>query len=270
MEIDIMCIIVNCGKNKRPSKDTLETCWLMNSDGAGIMYNTGSNVVIQKGFMDFESFYKAFKRVPKTSELVAHFRIGTSGKVSESCCHPFPMSNDYKKLGRKKMVTDIGVAHNGIVSWCTPKDRMKSNVSDTMVYIAEVMYYIPIDRIETHKFTQDSIEETTGSKFTVMTTNGVTMIGDFILNKEDGCYYSNSGYLGYRLKGGQTSIYTHYLTDYTDSPTEQDGIVKCDCCDCLVEETDIVYDMDFGMICAECAAYLSEKYGFNINGAVTF
>ena len=262
MEIDIMCIIVNCGKNKRPSKDTLETCWIMNSDGAGIMYNTGSSIVIQKGFMDFDTFYKAFKKVPKQAELVAHFRIGTSGKVSEGCCHPFPMTNDYKKLGRKKVVTDVGVAHNGIVSWCTPKDRMKSNISDTMVYIAEVMSYIPIERIESHKFTQDSIEETTGSKFTVMTTNGVTMIGYFILNKEDGCFYSNSGYKGYRLKGGQTSIY--------NSPLEDDNYIHCYCCDCLVEETEVVYDRQYGMICKDCADYLLETYGLEVKGAVTF
>ena len=87
-------------------------------------------------------------------------------------------------------------------------------------------------------------------------------LNDFILNKEDGCFYSNSGYKGYRLKGGQTSIY--------NSPLEDDNYIHCYCCDCLVEETEVVYDRQYGMICKDCADYLLETYGLEVKGAVTF
>ena len=49
-----MCIIVAKKKGlELPTKEILRNCFNYNSDGAGLMFNDGKQVFIEKGFMDF-------------------------------------------------------------------------------------------------------------------------------------------------------------------------------------------------------------------------
>lgn len=76
-----MCIIVSKEKNKNiPSREILENCFNNNSDGAGFMYVLNKNVHIEKGFMNFESFYNRIIELDKKinlkkRSLIMHFRI---------------------------------------------------------------------------------------------------------------------------------------------------------------------------------------------------
>ena len=61
-----MCIIVAKKKGlELPTKERLKNCFNYNSDGAGIMFNDGNQVFIEKGFMDFNSFYSRLEALDK-------------------------------------------------------------------------------------------------------------------------------------------------------------------------------------------------------------
>ena len=52
-----MCIIINKPKGVAvPDSATIKQCWASNPHGAGVMYSTGKEVVIKKGFMTLEEF----------------------------------------------------------------------------------------------------------------------------------------------------------------------------------------------------------------------
>ena len=65
-----MCIIVSKEKGvKLPTKKILENCFNRNSDGAGFMYVKNNQVMIDKGYMTFEDFYKRLKELKKDYPL---------------------------------------------------------------------------------------------------------------------------------------------------------------------------------------------------------
>ena len=66
---DNMCIIVAKEKGQKlPSKDILKTCFNNNDDGAGFMYVQDGKVIIDKGYMDFKSFYKRVTRTASSNQ----------------------------------------------------------------------------------------------------------------------------------------------------------------------------------------------------------
>lgn len=57
-----MCIIIAKKKDNRlPSKEELIYSFSHNPDGAGFMYTDNNKVIIDKGYMNFDSFYKRFE-----------------------------------------------------------------------------------------------------------------------------------------------------------------------------------------------------------------
>lgn len=200
-----MCIIVSKEKGQNlPTKKTLETCFNYNDDGAGFMYVRNGKVVIDKGYMTFDSFYKRLKELKKEFDikekaLVMHFRIGTSGTGKENLTHPFPLTCNKKKLNKTYLTTDVGVMHNGII-----KDYEYDKVlSDTQTFIKDFMY--PIYEIS-HKFykspsLQKILEKECGSKLCILDSDeNIYYIGDFV--EDEGIKYSNTTY--------KTSIYKYY------------------------------------------------------------
>ena len=101
-----MCIIVIKPKDKEiQDKSTLERCFTINRDGAGYMYvDKEKNVMIKKGFMKFDDFYKSMikdykENNLKNQNLIMHFRIGTSGRNKLGCTHPFPITDKMDENG---------------------------------------------------------------------------------------------------------------------------------------------------------------------------
>lgn len=190
-----MCVIVAKPKGVEfPSIETLMDCWDANPDGAGIMWNEGDSVRIEKGFMTWNHFMNRFKRIKDTVDIdetsvVFHFRIATHGEVSRECCHPFPMSNDLDVLRRCKTHTEVGIAHNGVISGRSTNARK----SDTMDYIMKVIYplYMELDDFMWRKNIKNVIKDTIdGSRMVFLQGNGdLSFIGNWAI--EDECYYSN-------------------------------------------------------------------------------
>ena len=189
-----MCIIVAKPMGvSMPSKQTLLNCFTNNPDGAGFMYSDGKSVYIDKGYFNFDDFYKAVTCINELldTSIVMHFRISTAGSVNKACCHPFPVSNSLDDLSATMIDNRICVAHNGVISgMSTSKDK-----SDTMAYIMDVI--APLRRMHEDFIHDDAalevLENTCGSKLCFLDNSGdIVTIGEF--HKVDGVLYSNTSY----------------------------------------------------------------------------
>lgn len=220
-----MCIIVYKPKGiAMPSKETLKRCFNINNDGAGYMFIKDNKVHIDKGYSNFEAFYNSLmKDVDKyNSPFVMHFRIGTHGDKSAGNTHPFPVSKNIVDLTALSCDTDVGVAHNGIL---TLPSKEKSDVySDTMLFdtnylalmIKSPRYYEDKDIITMI----DGIID--GDRLAILSNDGhVELLGDF--KEDNGCYYSNGSYKPYEPKKyvyeDSYMDYAHYFDKYADDDT---------------------------------------------------
>ena len=208
-----MCVIVAKKMGiELPSKKILENCFDVNPDGAGLMYvNENKKVIIEKGFMTFEAFYQKLMELDKRYDLkkkalVMHFRITTQGGTSPGNCHPFPITDDEKKLKATYLeCNDVAFAHNGIISLYSMRDD--KGMSDTMLLSKELLY--PLfnydKKFYKRKHNQELIEEIIGTDKIAFLDNkeNITLIGDF---KKDGeLYFSNLNH---------KKNYNYYYNDY--------------------------------------------------------
>ena len=210
-----MCIIVAKRKGiELPTKEILKNCFNYNSDGAGIMFNDGNQVFIEKGFMDFNSFYSRLMEIDKefnlvNSDLALHFRISTSGNVDQGNCHPYPISTETSQLRNLSLVTDIGMAHNGVIRKHIPETR--SILNDTQTFIKNFVHNIYSSNKEflTVGANIKALEEEAGSKLCFITKDNMYIIGKFI-EETNGILYSNDTYLSYDYGWG----YEDYSVDF--------------------------------------------------------
>lgn len=207
-----MCIIIaKDKKSKLPTMETLETCFNHNSDGAGLMYVDKGKVVIDKGFMTFndlkkhlEVLYKKYNNF-KNKSLVIHCRIGTSGTNTKENTHPYCISDDFKELHKTKVLCDLGMVHNGIITDYTPLDNV-NNTNDTQEFIMK--YISPIYKhykdFYKNEYILSGLKDITNSRLVFLDTNDdLYYVGEF--EEENGIKYSNSTYKPYTFK---------YIDDY--------------------------------------------------------
>jgi len=179
-----------------PDIQTLETCYNNNHHGAGFMYQYNNKVHIQKGFMTFESLILALDQLRQKIDitevpLVVHFRLASHGKINQSNCHPFPITKNINQLKSKSCITDIAMVHNGII----PFTSYNRNTSDTIIFTRD--YLTEIKDSLFNPVITELILHSTKSKFIIMSGDNIQLIGDFIHDEIDNCYYSNDGYIDY-------------------------------------------------------------------------
>lgn len=213
-----MCVIVYKPKGiSFPKEESLKNCWDRNPDGAGYMFPKDDKVIIRKGFMTYESFKNSLDydicNNGTDIPFVLHFRITTQGGVKPHLTHPYPLSKNMQDLKELEFDSDIGVAHNGIISLTTSYNK-DIDYNDTMSFITEYLSLIIKDR-EYYKDedTLNLIEKLCKSKLAIMDGSGtVNLIGNFITHT-DGCLYSNDSYESYKCYYGD-KCYDYY--DYYD------------------------------------------------------
>jgi len=192
-----MCIILyKPAITELPDIQTLQTCFNNNHHGAGFMYQFDNEVHIQKGFMTFESLILALDQLRQKIDitevpLVIHFRLASHGKINQSNCHPFPITKINNQLKSKYCITDLAVVHNGIIPFCS-YDR---NISDTIIFTRD--YLTEIKDSLFNPVITELILQSTKSKFIIMSSDNIQLIGEFIHDEIDNCYYSNNGYIDY-------------------------------------------------------------------------
>lgn len=223
-----MCIIV--AKNKGvalPTKKTLEQCFERNKDGAGIMYVKNNKVIIEKGLMTFQDFYKKLKSIKKefggdltNKALVMHFRIGTHGENDKATTHPFPISNNFNDLRATYFETDLGMAHNGIMS-AYNYDR---TLSDTQSFIKD---YVSVFKELNKKFyLNNKVMEIISNEANISSNKlcfldnkeNIYWYGDKVI--DNGVIYSNTTYKPYTYKSYRSYSYDYdywYGKDYKSS-----------------------------------------------------
>lgn len=186
-----MCIVIYQPKGKTVPKKVLKTAFKNNPDGAGFMCQKGKEApYMEKGFFNFEDFYKAYKPFSKGNYNVAiHFRIATHGAVNDRNCHPFVIADNIEDTIMMKGQVDNLIMHNGIIwSLRTPYN---APYSDTMNFTVNVLHPLKDLKGEVIKELLQNIEST--SKFIIMRKNlEPVLAGSF--HEENGIYYSNFTY----------------------------------------------------------------------------
>lgn len=192
-----MCVIVVKKDGvKMPSNSILKECFKSNGDGAGYMFAENGKVHIVKGFMSFDSFKKSLsstrKKYGDEIPYVFHFRISTQGGVNKELCHPYPLTSDMEEMKKLKNETNIGVAHNGIISLTSSWG--KTSYNDTMLFISDYLSELVKDRNDCVRFKKLIERLISGSRLSILFGDGnVELIGDGWI-EEDGILYSNSSY----------------------------------------------------------------------------
>lgn len=220
-----MCIILLKLPKGNVTKRTLKNCWQGNKDGGGLMFvNDDKELIIEKGFFGFRKIYRRFREVERTypkSKIVLHFRIATSGGISEATCHPF------------RVTPTIGFAHNGILS------KLGSGfISDTEEFNYTVLRRLNPDFLCNNEIVQ-ALEKyacKSFSKFVFLDSDNYHLIcneaaGDWV----DDVWFSNSGYKwstsyskGYNNEwlDGRYSLYDEYNIPATYKKCELCGLWK--------------------------------------------
>jgi len=185
-----MCVIViKKAGVLMPNEENIRDMWERNSDGAGFMYAVGGEVIIEKGFMTLRDFNNALagaeKRlhskgyIIKEVPFILHFRITTHGGTNAENTHPFPISKNIKTLQALDVITDLGMAHNGIIR-NTPRSI---KISDTMEFIISMVTPLRglnsefLNHKEIRELLKDSVN---GSRLVFLTKDGdITKIGSW-------------------------------------------------------------------------------------------
>ena len=178
-----MCIAIVKTKEGTITDEQLKNCFTRNKDGAGFAYPKDGEVVIEKGFFNFDAFLKRYREVEKDCDnnMLIHFRISTAGLVDKTNCHPHRINN--------KLV----MIHNGVLHIDVPKN---SKVSDTVLYCKRYLKQLP--KGFTHNdVIMEFMAEHIGdyNKFCFLDSTGYYRIvnedaGDWV----DGVWYSNGSY----------------------------------------------------------------------------
>lgn len=230
-----MCVIAYKPLNVAfPEEAILQNCWDNNPDMGGFMYAWNDHVYIHKGYMKFEEFMNALNKArEKTGDdvpYVLHFRISTQG-YDKACCQPFPLSGNMRNLKRLKVETNLGVAHNGILSLTSDGSR---DYSDTMLFVTDYLVNI-IRSYDWHKDprTKKLIENLIdGSRFAILDKKGHCELMGKGWIEDKGCFFSNSTYsykkwtptVGFNNGGYNRGLWDDYYGDdyyYWDKSTRQ-------------------------------------------------
>lgn len=118
-----MCLLSISIKSKITNKKWLENAFHNNSDGAGFAWvNDKSEIVCEKGFFDFDSFYSAYCNIPENKTILLHFRATSRGLTNEDNCHPFFVNKN------------LVYAHNGTI-----QGFYETNKSDTYLFNEKIL-----------------------------------------------------------------------------------------------------------------------------------
>lgn len=182
-----MCIIVYKDVElDMPSKQALQNCFESNPDGAGYMLRLpDGKILIRKGFLKFNDLWNSLQSITdvKSKELCIHFRYATHGDKSAGNTHPFPVTRKIHTMRKLRLVCDVAIVHNGIISGLTHDDK---TLSDTMCMVK---------RIVTEGEQSESVQKALlAGKFVIMDAAETRIYGVFMTDTETGIMYSNDAY----------------------------------------------------------------------------
>lgn len=178
-----MCVAIVQQAHARLDRPALLAGWNQNPHGAGMAYVVDGKVRIDKGYMTYDSFLKAYEqavdRYGSTSAFLIHMRIRTSGDTDKHNTHPFAVKGG-------------AMIHNGILFTPTGKHAEgKKKPSDTKV-VANTLHNLLVK--EDIILAKPEIERVIGyNKFAFLYDDGEFVIMNEELGDWDrGIWYSNN------------------------------------------------------------------------------
>lgn len=178
-----MCIAILNTKGATLKKGILKNCWDNNGDGAGLLYiNDDKQMMTFKEMKSFDAFYEEYGRVKKlygSRNIVLHFRISTHGKVDETNCHPFLVSEN------------LGFVHNGMI-YSVPESK---DYSDTYMFNESVLKYLG-DGFEYNEVILDMMEGFINSSKLIFLNNEdhYAIVNEKAGHWSNQCWFSNTSY----------------------------------------------------------------------------
>ncbi len=180
-----MCLAIYKPAGKLIPRDHLFNGFQSNKDGAGMSFNENGQLVVRKGYFDFESFYTEYLK-NEDRQMLIHFRWATHGHKNEFNCHPWLIQDkDYS----------VSVIHNGVIS-IESTDEM----SDTGHFVHG--WLAPLIKRHSRKLAFDPVFKKIIEEF-VGSYNKVAILdsyGRFTIYNENqgawdgGVWYSNTNY----------------------------------------------------------------------------
>lgn len=246
-----MCIIaIKRADIPMPDEKILKTMFDNNSDGAGFMYYYNNKVIIQKGYMTYESFKRALNELERKidtykTSIVFHFRIATHGSVCRGLCHPFPLSHKIPVLKHQYTTCNLGIVHNGIIPI-----KPRKGISDTMEYIVSRLSKIERECPEFYKSKKKrkAILAEINSKMVFLDCDGnVYTIGDFI--NDNGILYSNDSY---KERDFIFKYWNSCMSVVSVSPIEEgyiisdSDLIECEYGQYFIDKYGRVFEYDYG------------------------
>jgi hypothetical protein len=209
-----MCIIAWHPKGAQLiSEETLHICWDNNDDGAGFAVLRDTVWHVQKGFMTWEAFLKAWKKADfnMEDEFTVHFRIGTSGGIKPSTTHPFPVCDDVEDMRELEYKADQIVFHNGVhSSGC-------KIASDTMYAVSNWIYsLLPyIDDPNVEWCLKEGLNHDY-NKWFITNKEDVYFYGNWFEDEDTGNWYTKKDeYKARKVPKPRTVTYSNYSSPYT-------------------------------------------------------
>lgn len=203
-----MCLLAFKPKDKEIKREHLAAAFEANSDGAGMSYVDNGELMTDKGYCDFDSFYEAYKLVAGDRDMMIHFRAASPQMlISEEMCHPFVIDDNRIALEDGSAQFTFTVGHNGRLPW----NPSKEGHSDTYMFTEEFLspllgqnpYFLDFahGRMLLEKFVGDSNKllifrfdrETKELKHYIVNPKGG--VGFKQAREVDGVWYSNDSYI---------------------------------------------------------------------------
>lgn len=103
-----MCLLI-LNSSKPISREQLYNAWENNSDGGGMSFVDGKELVIQK-YDDFNEFYQDYQEIRRETSkpMILHFRITSSGSASFDNIHPFFITQGKVAMGHNGTISSLG------------------------------------------------------------------------------------------------------------------------------------------------------------------
>lgn len=240
-----MCIIIYSKKGTQITKEELKKTWQVNPDGGGYAVIENGNIHYEKGFMNFNKFYKSFKKYNTPEyEKVIHFRITSKGTTTKEQTHPFKKTKpDKLKYDGKKPVYFMNGTINSI--------KLEAGLNDTASYIRKYK-----NGIRANQAGIDLLAGATGARWAVVTVNGVFVSEDFI--EDNNLYYSNLNHkYNYDLfKSDHYYDYEYTIKDILSSEKLIKQVKKNK--KLYYDIEDYIYNICNNFLCYSCDNCLSE------------
>ena len=183
-----MCIAIAKTIHAALDRDVLQRCFERNPHGAGFAVAKDNQLIVEKGYFNFDEFWENFNAIQHGVPAIVHFRYASAGEINPRNCHPWLIDKNHAMI------------HNGTL-WGFVCDN--SELSDSGLYTKLVLR--PIFRKDKGfwktKHGKFLLSEPLGerNKMIILSNKGEFSIlnesaGEWDNEIEKNIWYSNDGY----------------------------------------------------------------------------